>query len=251
MGNFTTRIIQNPLVSNLNEYELNPNAWIEEQLVNGTCDISSSTIILTPEASHSTLYSLGVGYFRPQLFYRARSVREEHNIYYIPFSSEVWICLFGLLLAITVALTFILARETKLPHDTPYDIIARIADEQHDEGMEWNEINEIPSRESLLQRERWEMGEILLVAIGALGQQGSARDPSTSAARMLLLVMLLLAALAYTAYSASVISFVSLLPSAEKEQSVLTKNVPTDRKISIHDTNFFKYSFQVSISFKN
>lgn len=108
-------------------------------------------------------------------------------------------------------------------------------------------ITEIPSKESLLQRERWEISEILLVAIGALGQQGSARDPSTSAARMLLLVMLLLAALAYTAYSASVISLVSLLPSAEKEESALTKNVPADRKISIHDTNFFKHSFKVSI----
>lgn len=75
--------------------------------------------------------------FRPQLYYKARSVREEYNIYFIPFSVDVWICLACLLLVITVALTFILGRETRLPHDTPYDIVARIAEQNHRDGIEW------------------------------------------------------------------------------------------------------------------
>lgn len=60
-----------------------------------------------------------------------------NNIYFIPFSVDTWIALLCILLSITVVQTFILARETRLPHSTPYDIIARIADEKHDKGIDW------------------------------------------------------------------------------------------------------------------
>lgn len=101
------------------------------------------------------------------------------------------------------------------------------------------------SEDSVRLRERWEVGEILLVTIGALCQQGSARDPSTGAARTLLLVLFVLAVLSYTAYSASVISLISLLPSTEQEQHVAYKALPKTTRILFHDTNFFRYDFEV------
>lgn len=101
------------------------------------------------------------------------------------------------------------------------------------------------TEESVRLRERWEVGEILLVTVGALCQQGSARDPSTGAARTLLLVLFVLAVLSYTAYSASVISLISLLPSTEQEQHVSHRSLPKATRILLQDTNFYRYSFEV------
>lgn len=96
----------------------------------------------------------------------------------------------------------------------------------------------LTSRESLLQRERWEVGEIVLITIGALCQQGSARDPSTSAARTLLLALFILAVLTYTAYSASVISLISLLPFTQDDrQADLNLDLMDTSKALLTDTN--------------
>lgn len=102
-------------------------------------------------------------------------------------------------------------------------------------------------KENILQREHWEISEILLVTCGALGQQGSERDPSTAAARTLLLALFVFAVLIYTAYSASVISLISLLPNTDVEVHTGWA-AARNSQIILQDTNFFKYNFEVSIT---
>lgn len=89
------------------------------------------------------------------------------------------------------------------------------------------------------------MSEILLVCLGAFCQQGSARDPSTHAARIILLVFFLLAAISYTAYSASIISYISFLPSIEKENYLNKENFIRENNLVLHRTRKIKNILQV------
>ena len=77
-------------------------------------------------------------------------MRAARNIYILPFSIHVWAALCTLLLAITIALTFILHRESRLHEQKEYDM--------NEEGAE-------------LILSKWEFGEVLLVTIGAVCQQ--------------------------------------------------------------------------------
>lgn len=74
---------------------------------------------------------------RPQLYYRARSLRDDHNIYWAPFTFNAWISIIVISLLITITLIFILSRETKLPHQISYDVFARIIDIQEDREGDW------------------------------------------------------------------------------------------------------------------
>ena len=91
---------------------------------------------------------------RPQLYYKVQSVRAARNIYILPFSVGVWASLCSLLLAITVALTFILRRESQLP--------------KHDFAILMGEKDTADKSVQL----KWELSEVLLVTIGAVCQQG-------------------------------------------------------------------------------
>lgn len=91
---------------------------------------------------------------RPQLYYKVQSVRAARNIYILPFSVGVWASLCSLLLAITVALTFILRRESQLP--------------KHDFAILMGEKD---TADKSVQS-KWELSEVLLVTIGAVCQQG-------------------------------------------------------------------------------
>ena len=82
-----------------------------------------------------------------------QSVRAARNIYILPFSVGVWASLCSLLLAITVALTFILRRESQLP--------------KHDFGLLMDEDTADKSVQL-----KWELSEVLLVTTGAVCQQG-------------------------------------------------------------------------------
>lgn len=59
-------------------------------------------------------------------------MRDENYIYWAPFSIHVWFCILFLCLTLTLVLTFILRRESKLPHKISYDIFARLIDVQED-----------------------------------------------------------------------------------------------------------------------
>ncbi|EEB18209.1 hypothetical protein Phum_PHUM505040 [Pediculus humanus corporis] len=225
--NLNVTFLETPLITNLQNYKKEPDLWILEQIVNGSAQISSTTIIITNETSNAL-----------------RSLRDENYIYWAPFSIHVWFCILFLCLTLTLVLTFILRRESKLPHKISYDIFARLIDVQED-GDE-NKYGELPktSEESLHQREKWEMSEILLVCLGAFCQQGSARDPSTHAARIILLVFFLLAAISYTAYSASIISYISFLPSIEKENVLNKENFIRENNLVLHRTRKIKNILQ-------
>jgi hypothetical protein len=88
-----------------------------------------------------------------------QSVRAARNIYVLPFSIGVWTSLCSLLLAITVALTFILRRESQLP--------------QHEFVLLINERNTVDKPVQL----KWELSEVLLVTTGAVCQQGICQLP--------------------------------------------------------------------------
>ncbi|PSN37280.1 Ionotropic receptor 195 [Blattella germanica] len=157
--------------------------WLLQQLMSGHIDISASSILVTHDRVGLAEYTIAVEKFIPQLYYKVQSVRAARNIYILPFSIRVWATLCSLLLAITIALTFILRRETKLRQQ-------RIEISEPDQST-------------------WEFSEVFLVTIGAVCQQGSDRNPTTSAARTLFIVLFALAVLTYTAYSASIISLLS------------------------------------------
>ncbi|XP_067006384.2 uncharacterized protein [Anabrus simplex] len=88
---------------------------ILQQLSHDRADLSASTVLVTKDRTGLVQYSIAVDIFRPSLYYKVQSVRAARNIYILPFSSDVWVSLVSLLLAITVALTFILGSETRLP----------------------------------------------------------------------------------------------------------------------------------------
>ncbi|KAK6623950.1 hypothetical protein RUM44_010806 [Polyplax serrata] len=230
-------VLKTPLVSNIDAYKENPDYWILEQITNGTAEISATTLILSNKSLNICDYSFAIDTFRPQLYYRARSLRDDHNIYWAPFTFNAWISIIVISLLITITLIFILSRETKLPHQISYDVFARIIDIQEDREGDWNDNLPSTTEESLHQREKWEMGEIILVGLGAICQQGSARDPSTHAARILLLALFMLAVVSYTAYSASIISFISLFPSSEREQIIDLKNFSKRYHTILHDAD--------------
>ncbi|XP_023719255.1 uncharacterized protein LOC111870865 isoform X3 [Cryptotermes secundus] len=165
--------------------------WLLKQLMRGQADIGASSILVTHDRVGLVEYTVAVEKFRPQLYYKVQSVRAARNIYILPFSIGVWTSLCSLLLAITVALTFILCRESQLP--------------QQEFGLLINEGKTVDKPVQL----KWELSEVLLVTTGAVCQQGSSRNPTTSAARTLFIALFVLAVLTYTAYSASVISLLS------------------------------------------
>lgn len=107
----------------------------------------------------STLLNIWHFCYRPQLYYKVQSVRAARNIYILPFSIGVWTSLCSLLLAITVALTFILRRESQLP--------------QQEFGLLINEGKTVDKPVQL----KWELSEVLLVTTGAVCQQGICQFP--------------------------------------------------------------------------
>lgn len=62
--NATVKMVTNPLITDLSVYEKNPNAWIVEQLIEGKAEMSSSTLVLTPDSDHRVDYSLSISTFR-------------------------------------------------------------------------------------------------------------------------------------------------------------------------------------------
>ncbi|XP_069675843.1 glutamate receptor ionotropic, delta-2-like [Periplaneta americana] len=159
--------------------------------MSGRVDIGASSILVTHDRVGLAEYTMAIEKFRPTLYYKVQSVRAARNIYVLPFSVGVWASLCSLLLAITVALTFILRRESQLPK------------------REFGLLVTTTGTGDKLVQPKWELSEVLLVTVGAVCQQGSARNPTTSAARTMFIVLFVLAVLTYTAYSASVISLLS------------------------------------------
>ncbi|KAJ9579834.1 hypothetical protein L9F63_004506 [Diploptera punctata] len=159
--------------------------WILQQLMSGHADISGSSILVTHDRVGLAEYTIAVEKFLPQLYYKVQSVRAARNIYILPFSIEVWAVLCALLLSITIALTLIFHHESKL----------------HEQEEQEKEIKMV--------QPKWDFDEVLLVTIGAVCQQGSAHNPTTSAARTVFIVLFVLAVVTFTAYSASVISLLS------------------------------------------
>ncbi|XP_049940499.1 uncharacterized protein LOC126416719 isoform X2 [Schistocerca serialis cubense] len=175
--------------------------------------------------------------FRPQLFYKVQSLRAARNIYSLPFSLDVWVSLFSLLVGITFLLTFILGSETRLP----------IAQKNSTgENFPFTGINASRKQFSLnmLEQPSWDLSEVMLVTIGALSQQGADRHPNTMAARILFLVLFLLAVLMYTAYSASVISIMSSTkPVSNSLQGILESS--SKMSVALHDIHYYHTQFQI------
>ncbi|XP_067006382.2 uncharacterized protein [Anabrus simplex] len=176
----------------------------------------------------------GVLNMRPSLYYKVQSVRAARNIYILPFSSDVWVSLVSLLLAITVALTFILGSETRLP--------SGIKEQLNKQNNVKALTNSSRALDSDLQP-HWDLSEVMLVTFGAVSQQGSYRDPTTSAARTLFITLFVLAVLTYTAYSASVIS---LMSSAQPVINTLNGILQDGSKmgLALHDNHYYRTQFE-------
>ncbi|KAJ4450258.1 hypothetical protein ANN_01678 [Periplaneta americana] len=179
------------VVESRSRYRKSTDLWLLQQLMSGRVDIGASSILVTHDRVGLAEYTMAIEKFRPTLYYKVQSVRAARNIYVLPFSVGVWASLCSLLLAITVALTFILRRESQLPK------------------REFGLLVTTTGTGDKLVQPKWELSEVLLVTVGAVCQQGSARNPTTSAARTMFIVLFVLAVLTYTAYSASVISLLS------------------------------------------
>ncbi|XP_047109290.1 uncharacterized protein LOC124777812 [Schistocerca piceifrons] len=205
-------------VSNHNGKKYSRDLSILRQLATNKIDVGSTTILLTYDRIGMADYSIGVDTFKPQLFYKVQSLRAARNIYSLPFSLDVWVSLFSLLVGITFLLTFILGSETRLP-------IAQFS------------LN-------MLEQPSWDLSEVMLVTIGALSQQGADRHPNTMAARILFLVLFLLAVLMYTAYSASVISIMSSTkPVSNSLQGILESS--SKMSVALHDIHYYHTQFQI------
>lgn len=68
ISNLTIKIITTPLVTDLLAYKFNPDVWIVEQIVNGSSEISSTSMVLTSELPNSVEYSTGIETFRYMLY---------------------------------------------------------------------------------------------------------------------------------------------------------------------------------------
>lgn len=62
--NASMEVIKSPLVTDLVTYERNPNAWVVEQLTTGSAELSSTSLVLTPDSENLVDYSLAIGTFR-------------------------------------------------------------------------------------------------------------------------------------------------------------------------------------------
>nr|CAD7578733.1 unnamed protein product [Timema californicum] len=114
-GGTTSKMGPRLEVKELNVHTKLTDLWTLQQLSSFQDDIGASTVLVTHDRFGVGDYTLAVNDFKPQLYYKVQSVRAARNIYVLPFSSDVWVSLWSLLLAITVALTFILGSETRLP----------------------------------------------------------------------------------------------------------------------------------------
>ncbi|XP_067006380.2 uncharacterized protein [Anabrus simplex] len=207
---------------------------ILQQLSHDRADLSASTVLVTKDRTGLVQYSIAVDIFRPSLYYKVQSVRAARNIYILPFSSDVWVSLVSLLLAITVALTFILGSETRLP--------SGIKEQLNKQNNVKALTNSSRALDSDLQP-HWDLSEVMLVTFGAVSQQGSYRDPTTSAARTLFITLFVLAVLTYTAYSASVIS---LMSSAQPVINTLNGILQDGSKmgLALHDNHYYRTQFE-------
>ncbi|XP_049775569.1 uncharacterized protein LOC126162844 [Schistocerca cancellata] len=224
-------------VSNHDGKKYSRDLSILRQLATNKIDVGSTTILLTYDRIGMADYSIGVDTFKPQLFYKVQSLRAARNIYSLPFSLDVWVSLFSLLVGITFLLTFILGSETRLP----------IAQKNSTgENFPFTGINASRKQFSLnmLEQPSWDLSEVMLVTIGALSQQGADRHPNTMAARILFLVLFLLAVLMYTAYSASVISIMSSTkPVSNSLQGILESS--SKMSVALHDIHYYHTQFQI------
>ncbi|XP_067006381.2 uncharacterized protein [Anabrus simplex] len=135
---------------------------ILQQLSHDRADLSASTVLVTKDRTGLVQYSIAVDIFRPSLYYKVQSVRAARNIYILPFSSDVWVSLVSLLLAITVALTFILGSETRLP--------SGIKEQLNKQNNVKALTNSSRALDSDLQP-HWDLSEVMLVTFGAVSQQ--------------------------------------------------------------------------------
>jgi len=62
--NISMEVIYEPRITQIEAYEKNPNAWVVEQLTQGKAEISSTSVILTPDSEKYVAYSVAIGTFR-------------------------------------------------------------------------------------------------------------------------------------------------------------------------------------------
>ncbi|XP_046621154.1 uncharacterized protein LOC124305618 [Neodiprion virginianus] len=141
---------------------------------NGTVEVTGPGLIGTGE--HRTF---PIFIHQPTIYHKINIVKRSKIIFLAPFANDVWFVLALLLLGVTVALTYVLAREVRLSDSETAGCRRKV---------------------------RWELSEVLLVSVGALCQQGTTLNPQAPSSRTLFLAIFVMAALVYTAYNASIIA---------------------------------------------
>ncbi|XP_049963505.1 glutamate receptor ionotropic, kainate glr-3-like [Schistocerca serialis cubense] len=169
MFNFSLDIIDSNAVTG--------DAAVLKTITNGDADIAPIIMGVIRERAEFIHFIHPIGGLRLSMLFVRPTKASLQNVFFLPFSVDVWLSVFTVTILTFLTLTFAVMSVNKKENCSDYS---------------------------------WNVSEILLLTIGLACQQSSTRLPNSTAANMIINWFSFVAILLFSAYSGQIISFLSV-----------------------------------------
>ncbi|CAH2037611.1 unnamed protein product, partial [Iphiclides podalirius] len=179
----------------------------------GEAELAGTVIFITKERLPVLEYMNYPASPSVKFVFREPSLSYQHNLFLLPFKPVVWCCILGLVFVLIIVL-FINARW---------------------ERVKCSYVNEFDH--TVLKPN---MGDIAILVISAITQQGSSTELKGTLGRVVMFILFLAFVFLYTSYSASI---VALLQSSSNRIRTLSDLLNSKMELGAEDTPYNRYYF--------
>ncbi|XP_075973045.1 uncharacterized protein LOC142974531 [Anticarsia gemmatalis] len=188
-------------------------------IYNGKADLCGSFTFINKERLHILEYIIvPASITKIKIVFRQPPLSYQHNLFVLPFTTNVWYCLGGFVFIITILL-YINAKWDIKKHE---DIEEKIADQT-------------------CLTPTW--SDVIIFVLSAISQQGSSNELKGTLGRLVMFLVFLSFVFFYTSYSASI---VVLLQATSDSIRTVTDLMNSKLELGIEDTVYNKFYFSES-----
>ncbi|XP_038212065.1 ionotropic receptor 75a-like [Zerene cesonia] len=187
-------------------------------MVRGNADLAGTIIFITKSRLDVLEYLVYPSPPTTKFVFRQPSLSYQNNLFILPFKPVVWMCIFGLILLLTIIL-FINAYWERMKLDNFF----------------------IFQRDQTVLRPS--LSDIVIMVISAISQQGSSNELKGTLGRVVMFILFFAFVFLYTSYSANI---VALLQSNSNQIRTLSDLLNSRLELGAEDTQYNRYHFSTA-----